>query len=186
MTAPPPPASPWADAMLAAAVCAVDPALGGAAVRGGPGPARDQWLELLRSLLPAQAPVRRVPVHVHDDRLLGGLDLVATLRAGRPVAERGLLAEADGGLVILAGAERAGALLAARWLRPWTRARWSSSGKASRRGRPHVSSWRRSMKAAPRTSDPRPRCSSGWRCGWSSITSRCATCWSCPSSTSKP
>jgi magnesium chelatase subunit D len=109
-----PPATPWADAMLAAAACAVDPSLGGIAVRAGPGPARDQWLELLRSLLPAQAPVRRVPVHVHDDRLLGGLDLVATLRAGRPVAERGLLAEADGGMLVLAGAERASALLAAR------------------------------------------------------------------------
>ena len=36
----------------------------------------------------------------------GGLDLAATLAAGRPVAERGLLAEADGGLLVLAMAER--------------------------------------------------------------------------------
>ena len=39
-------------------------------------------------------------------RLLGGLDLAATLRAGRPVAERGLLAEADGGVIVAAMAER--------------------------------------------------------------------------------
>jgi magnesium chelatase subunit D len=47
-----------------------------------------------------------VPLHIADGRLLGGLDLSATLRAGRPVAERGLLAEADGGVVLLAMAER--------------------------------------------------------------------------------
>ena len=39
-------------------------------------------------------------------RLLGGLDLAATLHAGRPVAERGMLAEANGGIVLLAMAER--------------------------------------------------------------------------------
>jgi magnesium chelatase subunit D len=43
---------------------------------------------------------------VSDGRLLGGLDLAATLRSGRPVAERGLLSEADGGVVRLAMAER--------------------------------------------------------------------------------
>ena len=67
---------------------------------------RDIWLELLRELLPAEVPFRRVPLHISDGRLLGGLDLAATLHAGRPVAERGLLAEADGGVVLLAMAER--------------------------------------------------------------------------------
>lgn len=106
--------TPWTDAALAAAACVVDASLGGAAVRAAPGPVRDEWIALFQDLLPDGAPVRRVPTHVHDDRLLGGLDLVATLRAGRPVAERGLLAEADGGLVVLAGSERMGTLLAAR------------------------------------------------------------------------
>ena len=49
-----------------------------------------------------------------DGRLLGGLDLAATLKAGRPVAERGLLAEADGGVIVLAMAERIGPATAAR------------------------------------------------------------------------
>lgn len=111
----PEPASPWNDAVLAAALGAIDPAgCGGIVVRAGAGPVRDRWSALLRAFLPEGAPVRRVPVHVHDDRLLGGLDLVATLRAGRPIAERGLLAEAHGGAVIVAGAERVGALVAAR------------------------------------------------------------------------
>ncbi|TVQ33814.1 MAG: magnesium chelatase subunit D [Geminicoccaceae bacterium] len=100
--------SPWADACVAAALVAVDPhGVGGALVRALPGPVRDRWLDLLRSLLPPALPLRRLPAHVTDDRLLGGLDLAATLQAGRPVAERGLLAEADGGIVLMAMAERA-------------------------------------------------------------------------------
>ena len=47
-----------------------------------------------------------MPLHIKDERLLGGLDLSATLQSGRPVAMRGLLAEADGGVVLLAMAER--------------------------------------------------------------------------------
>ena len=107
--------APSRDAVLAAVLFAVDPAgTGGVSVAARAGPARDAWLELVRGLLPPSAPVRRVPLHVTDDRLLGGLDLAATLRAGRPVAQRGLLAEADGGVVLLAMAERLADATAAR------------------------------------------------------------------------
>jgi magnesium chelatase subunit D len=100
-------AARWDDACLAAALFAVDPVgTGGLSVRALPGPVRDIWLEFLRELLPPEEPYRRVPLHIADGRLLGGLDLPATLHAGRPVAERGLLAEADGGVVLLAMAER--------------------------------------------------------------------------------
>jgi magnesium chelatase subunit D len=103
------------DALAAAALLAVDPAgLGGAVLRAPAGPARDDWLAALRALLPADAPVRRVPLGIADDRLLGGLDLAATLAAGRPVAQRGVLADADGGIAVLAMAERLGADTAAR------------------------------------------------------------------------
>lgn len=104
-----------ARAVHAAALFAVDPAgLGGIVVRSGAGPARDAWFAALRALLPGSAPVRRVPLHVTDGRLLGGIDLPATLRAGRPVAERGLLAEANGGVLVLAMAERVAPTTAAR------------------------------------------------------------------------
>jgi magnesium chelatase subunit D len=100
-------AARWSDACLAAALFALDPvAAGGLNVRALPGPVRDLWLDFLRELLPPEEPFRRVPLHIADGRLLGGLDLAATLHAGRPVAERGLLAEADGGVVLLAMAER--------------------------------------------------------------------------------
>lgn len=92
---------------LPAVLCAVAPVeLGGAILKGPPGPVRDTWLDLLRGLLPPDTPWRRVPAHISDDRLLGGLDLAATLSSGRRVAERGVLADADGGLVVLPMAER--------------------------------------------------------------------------------
>ena len=97
----------------AAALFAVDPAgLGGVLLRAAPGAARDRWLQTLAGLLPA-AP-RRLPLHADDARLLGGLDLVATLQAGRPVTMPGLLAESDGGVLLLAMAERLAPASAAR------------------------------------------------------------------------
>lgn len=108
-------ADAWADAALAAALLALDPeGLGGACLRARAGPARDRWLDAVRGLLPDGRPLRKLPLHAGDGRLLGGLDLAATLRAGRPVAERGVLAEADGGLVLLAMAERLPPATAAR------------------------------------------------------------------------
>jgi len=106
--------SPWRDATLAACVVAVDPTCG-VVVKASAGPVRDQWLALVRGLVPQTMPWRRVPLHATDARLLGGLDFAATLEAGRPIAERGLLAEADGGMVVLAMAERMTGLAAARF-----------------------------------------------------------------------
>jgi magnesium chelatase subunit D len=108
-------AAAWHDATLAAALLAVDPGgLGGAVIRARPSPVRDRWLACLRALLPPGTGLRKLPASIGDERLLGGLDLAATLRAGRPVAERGLLAEADGGLVLVPMAERLTRAVAAR------------------------------------------------------------------------
>ena len=97
----------WADAAWAAALCAVDPSgLGGVVVRAAAGPVRDLWTHQLRGLLPPGEPMRRMPARIADERLLGGLDLTATLQLGRPVAQRGLLAESHGGLVLVPMAER--------------------------------------------------------------------------------
>ncbi|MFN8981853.1 MAG: magnesium chelatase subunit D [Alphaproteobacteria bacterium] len=94
-------------AFQVAALLAVDPyGLGGAVLRGPADPLRDDWLEALRKIMPQGAPWRRVPIGIADNRLLGGLDLTASLSSGRPIAQRGLLAESDGGVVILPMAER--------------------------------------------------------------------------------
>ncbi len=100
---------------LVAALFAVDPCgLGGVALRAPAGQPRDEWLTLLKNLLPAGTPQRRIPLNINDTALLGGLDLGATLSAGRPIAQQGVLAHADGGVVLLAMAERLPSGTAAR------------------------------------------------------------------------
>ena len=96
----------WSRATTVAALLALDPGLGGVTLRSAANPARDRWLVQYRALLPVDTPWRRLPPGIAEARLLGGLDLTATLSAGRPIAERGLLAEADGGVVIVPMAER--------------------------------------------------------------------------------
>ena len=104
------------DAATIAALFAVDPVgLGGVALRSPACENRDQWLALLKSLLPAQTPLRRVPLNINDTALLGGLDLGATLQAGKPIALKGLLSQADGGVLVLAMAERMSLSSAARF-----------------------------------------------------------------------
>ncbi|MFO0690334.1 MAG: magnesium chelatase subunit D [Myxococcota bacterium] len=97
----------WLRAAHVLALHAIDPTgTGGVVLRGRPGPARSAWLARLAELLPSGARVRRVPPEVAIGRLVGGLDLAATLTAGRPVIEQGLLAAADGGALVLPLAER--------------------------------------------------------------------------------
>jgi magnesium chelatase subunit D len=108
-------AGTWADALLAAAIFAIDPArCGGVALRASSGPVRDRWMQALALSLSGSLSVRRLPSGITDARLLGGLDLAATLRAGRPIVERGLLADADGGVLLVPSAERMESALAAR------------------------------------------------------------------------
>ncbi len=97
----------WNDALRAAALFAVCPAaVGGVVVRGAAGPARDRWVKETRALFEPSTAFCRMPLHTDDSRLLGGLDLAATLRRGCRVVERGLLASADGGVLMVSMAER--------------------------------------------------------------------------------
>ncbi len=105
---------PWADARLAAALLAIDPGLGGMVLTARSGPVRDAWLDGFHALLEDDAPWRRVPANINDEALFGGLDLAATLKAGRPVRTPGLLAEIKGGVGVIAMAERASPGLASR------------------------------------------------------------------------
>jgi magnesium chelatase subunit D len=103
------------DPAVAAALIAVDPTgLGGIALRAAHDPAVERFLSMLRGLLQDGASLRRMPLHITDSRLLGGLDLAATLKSGRPILERGLLADADGGCILIPMAERLPAATAAK------------------------------------------------------------------------
>jgi len=96
----------FGDAIVAARLCAIDPAgLGGLLLRGD-GEARDEVIAAFREALPATAPWRRIPASVDAEQLLGGLDLGATLARGELVRSAGLLASADRGAVIVPMAER--------------------------------------------------------------------------------
>jgi magnesium chelatase subunit D len=97
----------WADAAAMAALLWVNShGLGGLSLRAHAGPTRARWLDLLQALKPEGLALRRMPLAIADERLLGGIDLPATLGAGRPVAQRGLLADCDGGILVAAMAER--------------------------------------------------------------------------------
>jgi magnesium chelatase subunit D len=60
------------------------------------------------------AAVRRLPASADAEALDGGLDLTATLAAGRPIVRPGLLAEIGGGVLLVPMAERLSQSLAAR------------------------------------------------------------------------
>ncbi len=110
-------ASRWMRALQVIDLLAANPfGLGGVCIRARSGPVRDEWVARLKSALDARGSMRwhRLPLATTDDRLLGGLDLQATLAAGRPISEQGLLAQANNGVLQVAMAERVTSSVAAR------------------------------------------------------------------------
>ena len=71
---------------------------GGIRIVGAQTPARD-------ALVASLGDTRRLPIAVDASRLLGGIDLTATLALGRPIFARGLLAE-DAAPLVVPSAER--------------------------------------------------------------------------------
>jgi magnesium chelatase subunit D len=104
----------WTVACRVAALFARDPFGTGIHLRAAAGPVRDRFLGMLRAMMPVEAPWRRCPATIADDRLLGGLDLGVTLASGQAAVARGLLAEAHGGIVVIGSAESLPAGTAAR------------------------------------------------------------------------
>lgn len=90
------------DAALALQAFALWPAGFGGLWLRGPGPARDALVERLGSAVQ----LKRMPAHIDGERLHGGIDLAASLAAGRSVSRSGFLQEARGGVVIAPLAER--------------------------------------------------------------------------------
>ncbi|MDP5086655.1 MAG: magnesium chelatase subunit D [Yoonia sp.] len=99
----------WSRATLALHLLAIDPGLGGMAIRARSGPVRDVLMAQIKTL---PQPQHRLHPAISDEALFGGLDLSATLASGEIVQEQGLLSVP--GTLILAMAERATTSLAAR------------------------------------------------------------------------
>lgn len=96
-----------ADAMRALLLLAIDPVgLGGAVLRASAGPHREAWIEGFKNSLPNTMKCFRIPPRVGRDRLTGALDVTATLAAGKPVFDKGILRSSRGKVLVLASAER--------------------------------------------------------------------------------
>ena len=106
----------WRLARRAISLALADPdGLGGVALHGRHGPARDALL----AELGRHGTVRRIPPDADDDALVGGLDTTATLARGTPVHRPGLLDDASGHVLLVGGAERLSNAVATRlctWL----------------------------------------------------------------------
>ncbi len=110
MTPAAPPADPLDDAVLAARLFALAPATFKGLVLRGSSPAR----EALVAALGEHIALRRLPGHIDDERLLGGIDLAASLTAGKPIRQTGLIEEARGGALLAGMAERMDGAIAGR------------------------------------------------------------------------
>ena len=99
----------WHLAAAALDILAVDPAaLGGAVLRMRASPDRDRVLAAFQPALP----LRKLPINISDDQLLGGVDLGATLAAGKIVRSAGFFATPC--VAVLPMAERCAPALAAK------------------------------------------------------------------------
>jgi magnesium chelatase subunit D len=84
---------------LALLLATVDPALSGVLLRGERGAAKTTLARGLARLLPDGAPFVELPLGATEDRVAGSIDLGRALAGEGVVARRGLLADADGGVL---------------------------------------------------------------------------------------
>lgn len=82
---------------LALVLIAIAPRIGGVLIRGEKGTAKSTAVRSLAALLPGGS-LRTLALNATEDRLLGGLDLDATLTSGSPVFQPGLLTACNGGI----------------------------------------------------------------------------------------
>ncbi|TPW29607.1 magnesium chelatase subunit D [Pararhizobium mangrovi] len=91
----------------ALAIFLADPPRTGLHLRARHGPTRAAFLAALSAWGTQNGrPIVRVPAAASESALLGGLDTAATLATDRAVFTQGLLARADGGVLVVASAER--------------------------------------------------------------------------------
>jgi magnesium chelatase subunit D len=98
----------WSDALIAAQCVAMAPeAFSGIHLIASAGPVRDRWMAHYQTATgQAGLKVKKIPNSIEDERLLGGIDIAATLATGRPIQQLGALQEISGGTLVLAMAER--------------------------------------------------------------------------------
>lgn len=88
------------EAKLALALVAVDPGIGGVLLVGPPGVAKSTLARSLAGLL-GDAPFVEVPLGATEDRVKGSIDVAEALAGGQVRVRRGLLGQANGGVLYL-------------------------------------------------------------------------------------
>ena len=100
----------WLRALQVAQLLVINPhGLGGVILRARSGPIRDRWLTYLNAVAQLggmRLPLRKMPLGISDENLIGGIDLDQTLRTGKAVLRQGLLAQCDQQLLLMPMAER--------------------------------------------------------------------------------
>ena len=94
----------WNDAITSLQLLQIDPhGFGGIWLRAPFGPVRERWLQALQN---SSLHTIKLPGSIDHERLLGGIDLSATLQTGRLHMQSGLLQQAHQGVVCISMAER--------------------------------------------------------------------------------
>jgi magnesium chelatase subunit D len=100
----------WLRALQVAQLLVINPhGLGGVILRARSGPVRDRWLAYLNTIAQLggmRLPLRKMPLGISDENLIGGIDLDQTLRTGKAVLRQGLLAQCDQQLLLMPMVER--------------------------------------------------------------------------------
>ena len=78
---------------------AVDPSLGGVVIPAAVGSGKSTLARAFADILPEDTPFVELPLNVTEDRLIGGVDLEATLTKGERVVQHGVLSKAHGGVL---------------------------------------------------------------------------------------
>jgi magnesium chelatase subunit D len=78
---------------------AVDSALGGVVIPSAVGSGKSTIARAFAHILPEGTPFVELPLNVTEDRLIGGVDLEATLATGVRVVQHGVLSKAHGGVL---------------------------------------------------------------------------------------
>lgn len=83
----------------------VDPTLCGVILSGAVGVGKSALFasfgQFVRKWIDPHTPVYHLPLGITQDRLIGGMDIDATIAEGKPVLQQGLLAAAHGGIVLV-------------------------------------------------------------------------------------
>jgi magnesium chelatase subunit D len=104
----------WGDALLAIElICIGRSGIGGLWLKARAGGVRDLFLEKLQQRLGNAHSWTRLPPGTSIANLIGGVDLAATAKIGHLVRQPGLLARAEGGVLVIPMAERLDPAIAA-------------------------------------------------------------------------